>query len=163
MAPSWLPAVGFTVLPSVGSAIVGIGTNGQIETWYATLKKPRWCPPDWVFPPVWATLYTSMGYGSYLIWKELGGFTEDAVVPLGVYGAQLALNWTWSQVFFGAHKIKLAFFEVLLMTGSTAATVAVWYPISRTAAALMSPTLAWLTLATALSYRLWRDNPDKEE
>ncbi|XP_073423808.1 translocator protein-like isoform X2 [Dendrobates tinctorius] len=102
-------------------------------------------------------------YGSYLIWKELGGFTKDAVVPLGVYGTYLALNWSWIRVFLGAHKMKLAFFQSVLMTGSAAATVVVWFPINRTAACLMSPTVAWLSLATAWSYWFWRNNLDKEK
>lgn len=124
-------------------------------------------------------------YGSYLVWKELGGFTEDAVVPLGLYGMQLALNWAWTPIFFGAHKLKLvsstqhpcdssyfclkmynslqAFFEIILLTGTVGATMCSWYPISRTATLLMAPYLAWLSLATSLSYCIWRDNPEKKE
>ncbi|KAM4012218.1 translocator protein-like [Anomaloglossus baeobatrachus] len=163
MPPSWLPALGFTIFPTVGSTILQIGTQEQINVWFSTLRKPSWCPPNWVFPPVWTALYTSMGYGSYLIWKELGGFTEDAALPLGVYATYLALNWSWSQVFFGAHKIKLGFFQTILMTGSAAATVVAWLPINRTAAYLMAPAVAWLTLETALCYRFWRDNIDKDK
>ncbi|CAJ0964012.1 unnamed protein product [Ranitomeya imitator] len=59
MTPPWLPAVGFTILPSVGSTIGQIGTDEQMKTWFVTLRKPRWTPPNWVFPPVWATLNTS--------------------------------------------------------------------------------------------------------
>ncbi|XP_073423813.1 translocator protein-like [Dendrobates tinctorius] len=161
MMPPWLPAVGFTILPSVGSAIGQIGTGEQMNTWFVTLRKPRWAPPNWVFPPVWATLNTSVGYSSYLIWKELGGFTKDAVVPLGVYSTYLALTWSWSQVFFGAHKIKLAFFQSVLTTGIAAATVVIWCPINRTAAYLMAPTVPWMIIETVWSYRYWKDNLDK--
>ncbi|XP_077122693.1 translocator protein-like isoform X1 [Ranitomeya variabilis] len=161
MTPPWLPAVGFTILPSIGSTIGQIGTDEQMKTWFVTLRKPRWAPPNWVFPPVWTTLNTSVGYGSYLIWKELGGFTKDAVVPLGVYATYLALAWSWSQVFFGAHKLKLAFFHSVLMTGCAAATVVVWCPINRTASYLMAPTVPWLVIETVWSYRFWKDNLDK--
>jgi hypothetical protein len=44
-------------------------------------------------------------YGSYMVWKEIGGFTEEAVVPLGLYAGQLALNWTWPPIFFGARQM----------------------------------------------------------
>ncbi|XP_030633091.1 LOW QUALITY PROTEIN: translocator protein [Chanos chanos] len=159
----WIPMLGLTALPHVGGVLGGIITRKEVKTWYPTLVKPTWRPPNAAFPVVWTGLYTGMGYGSYLIWKELGGFTENSLVPMGLYGLQLALNWAWTPIFFGAHKIKLAFFEIVLLTGTVAATTVSWYPISRTAALLMVPYLAWLCLATTLNYRIWRDNPETKE
>ncbi|KAM4582127.1 translocator protein isoform 2-T2 [Fundulus diaphanus] len=167
---SWLPMIGLTALPQVGGLYGGFITRKEVKTWYPTLNKPSWRPPNAAFPVVWTCLYTGMGYGSYLIWKELGGFTEDALVPLGLYGLQLALNWAWTPIFFGAHKLKWAsffsssaFVEIVFLTGTVGATMVSWYPVSRTASLLLAPYLSWLCLATALNYRIWRDNPEKKE
>uniref|UniRef100_A0A8C9ZFR3 Translocator protein n=2 Tax=Sander lucioperca TaxID=283035 RepID=A0A8C9ZFR3_SANLU len=159
----WLPMLGMTALPHLGGLIGGYITRKQVKTWYTTLKKPSWRPPNAAFPIVWTCLYTGMGYGSYLVWKELGGFTEDALVPLGLYGLQLALNWTWTPIFFGAHKLKLALMEIVLLTSTVAATMVSWYPVSRTATLLMAPYLSWLCLATSLNYCIWRDNSEEKE
>ncbi|MEE6477542.1 hypothetical protein FKM82_011545 [Ascaphus truei] len=97
------------------------------------------------------------------MWKELGGFTNDAVVPLGLYAGQLALNWAWTPLFFGAHKIGWAFAEIVVLTGTVVATTISWYPVSKTASYLMFPYIAWLCLASSLSYCIWRDNKDKKE
>ncbi|KAK1152154.1 translocator protein [Acipenser oxyrinchus oxyrinchus] len=159
----WTHILGFTALPHVGGILGSLYTRTEVSTWYKTLKKPAWCPPNRVFPIAWTTLYTSMGYGSYLIWKDVGGFTSTAAVPLGLYGAQLALNWAWTPIFFGAHNLKLALVEIVILSGTVAATMVSWYPINKTATLLMVPYLMWLTLASSLSYCIWRDNPDKEE
>lgn len=159
----WLPMLGMTTLPHLGGLYGGYITRKEVKTWYPTLQKPSWRPPNAAFPVAWTCLYTSMGYGSYLVWKELGGFTEDALVPLGLYGLQLALNWAWTPIFFGAHKLKYALMEIILLTGTVGATMVSWYPISRTATLLMAPYLAWLCLATSLNYCIWRDNPEKKE
>ncbi|XP_040201763.1 translocator protein [Rana temporaria] len=161
--PSWVPAVGLTLLPHVGGILGGLITRKEVKTWYTTLVKPSWRPPNWMFAPVWTSLYTAMGYGSYLIYKELGGFTEDALVPLGLHAGQLALNWAWTPIFFGAHKIGWGLVEIAALTGTVVLTTISWYPISKTAAYLMFPYIAWLSLATSLNYVIWRDNKEKPE
>ncbi|XP_078272881.1 translocator protein [Rhinoraja longicauda] len=162
MPSTWVHAFGFTVLPHTGS-VFGWAYHKEVKGWYAGLKKPSWCPPDWVFAPVWMTLYTSIGYGSYLVWKELGGFTDEALVPLGLYGIQLLFNWAWTPIFFKAHKMGWALVDLLCVYGTATATTVAWYGISKPAAHLMLPYMAWLTLATALNYRIWADNKCKRE
>ncbi|XP_026204570.1 translocator protein [Anabas testudineus] len=159
----WLPMIGLTALPHLGGLYGGYVTRREVKTWYTALQKPSWCPPNAAFPVAWTCLYTGMGFGSYLIWKELGGFTEDALVPLGLYGLQLSLNWAWTPIFFGAHKLKWAMIELLLLNGTVAATMWSWYSINRTAFLLMVPYLSWLCLATSLNYCVWRDNPEKKK
>ncbi|XP_029896254.1 translocator protein [Aquila chrysaetos chrysaetos] len=163
VVPAWVPAVGFTLLPHAGGFLGSKVTKKEIPVWYESLQKPSWCPPNWVFAPVWGTLYTSMGFGSYLVWKELGGFSEKSVVPLGLYAGQLALNWAWTPIFFGAHKMGWGLVTLLLTTGMATATTASWYNINKTAAYLMVPYLAWLTMASALNYRIWKDNRNKKQ
>ncbi|XP_069797644.1 translocator protein-like [Narcine bancroftii] len=162
MAPVWAQIAGFATFPHVGGFFGWYFTRSHVHTWYENLKKPAWRPPNKMFPLAWTALYTGMGYGSYLVWKDVGGFTSEALVPLGLYGTQLALNWTWTPVFFGAHRLDLALANILCLYGTVVATVVSWYPINRTATLLMAPYLAWLTLATTLAYCIWRDNPDKK-
>ncbi|XP_072856929.1 translocator protein [Pogona vitticeps] len=162
LVQSWGPVVGFTLLPSAGSIWGARIVQKELPTWYESLEKPSWKPPNWVFPPVWTTLYSSMGYGSYLVWKELGGFNEKSMVPLGLYAGQLALNWSWVPIFFGKHKIGWGLVTLLLTTGTATATTTVWYHVNKTAAYLLYPYVAWLTFASLLNYHIWKANRPKK-
>ncbi|KAF6340712.1 translocator protein [Rhinolophus ferrumequinum] len=158
MAPPWVPAVGFTLAPSLGAYLGSYHVRGEGLRWYASLQKPSWHPPRWTLGPIWGTLYSAMGYGSYMVWKELGGFSEEAVVPLGLYAGQLILNWAWPPIFFGTRQMGLALVDLLLTGGMAAATAVAWHRVSPSAARLLYPYLAWLVFAATLNYCVWRDN-----
>lgn len=93
--------------PNIGGWVSGIITKPNIKSWYENLTLPKCRPPNYVFPIAWTYLYSTMGYASYLVWKEGGGFSGAARCPLTLYAGQFLLNMTWSPIFFGLHKIDL--------------------------------------------------------
>lgn len=124
--------------------------------WYAGLDKPAWNPPGWVFGPVWSVLYALMAVAAWLVWKR-GGFGAQRV-PLSLFLVQLLLNAAWSPVFFGLERPGLAFVVILLLWLAIAATLNAFRPVSRTAAWLLAPYLAWVSFAAVLNAVLWRMN-----
>ncbi|XP_014231460.1 translocator protein [Trichogramma pretiosum] len=152
------PVIAATVHPNIGGWLGNfLITRRNLKPWYQSLKKPSWTPPNWAFGPAWTTVYCSMGYASHLVLRDSGSW-ENAALPLSVYGANLALNWAWTPIFFGAHKIKWALYEIIALWGTTAAMGVLFYRVNTTAGLLILPYLAWNTLAVALNYAVWRDN-----
>lgn len=129
-------------------------TATSVQTWYPTLAKPWFTPPNWVFGPAWTTLYTLMGIAAYLIWQR--GWERGVVrAALFVYGAQLLLNALWSPVFFGLRAPGPGLIVIVLLWGAIVVTI-VWFArVSRAAAWLLAPYLAWVTYATALNAAIW--------
>lgn len=158
-----LEAIGATLIPFIGGGLGSIITRKNIPTWYKTLKKPWFCPPNWAFGPAWTSLYASMGYASYLVYRDGVGFQGEAKAALILYGIQLALNWAWTPIFFGAHKLKLALAEVLCTDIAVAATMYAFFQINTIAGMLMVPYQIWLSLATAINYRVAIDNEEEEQ
>ncbi|WP_114431814.1 TspO/MBR family protein [Phyllobacterium bourgognense] len=141
-------------------ATFGAGATGAIfrpGEWYKRLDKPAWRPPDRLFAPVWALIYATIALSGWLVWRE--GGLSDAALPLTVYTLQLMLNAAWSPIFFGLHRADLAFFEIILVWLSIAATILLFYPISAGAAVLLLPYLAWVSFASVLNFAIWRRNP----
>ena len=125
--------------------------------WYATLRKPAWNPPGWIFGPVWTLLYILMGVAAWRVWRR-GGFPAQrpALVP---YLVQLALNAAWTPLFFGLHRPGLAFAEIILLWLAILWTMAAFARVDRVAAGLLAPYLAWVSFASVLNATLWRLNP----
>lgn len=99
-------ATGAVILPNLGGWAGAFITKKNIKPWYEGLKSPTCKPPNYVFGPVWTTLYCGIGYASYLVYKQGGGFGGAAKFPLTLYAAQLALNWAWTPIFFHLHELK---------------------------------------------------------
>ena len=144
------------VFLALNFAAASSGALFQPGPWYDTLRKPSWNPPKWAFPVVWSVLYLMIAVAGWLVWLEAGFF--GAWLALAVYLIQLILNALWSAIFFGLRRMDLASLEVLALWLSIAVTIALFWPISSTAAVLMVPYLVWVTIAAALNWTVWRMN-----
>ncbi len=124
--------------------------------WYAGLNKPSWNPPNWVFGPVWTTLYLLMGVSAWRVWRRTD-FTQGRGA-IGWFLAQLALNATWTPVFFGLHEPGWALLVIVALCLAIVATMRAFRRHDRPAAALLIPYLAWVGFAAFLNGALWRLN-----
>jgi tryptophan-rich sensory protein len=156
MSRDWLVLAVF-ILVCFGAAGLGSWfTTPSLDSWYAGLRKPAWNPPNWIFGPVWTTLYLLMAIAAWLVWRR-AGFTVGARA-LGIFAVQLALNVVWSVLFFGLHSPGAALIGIFLLWLGIAATMAAFRPIAPVAAWLLAPYLAWVTFAGALNATIWRLN-----
>lgn len=151
----WKFALSF-VFPLLAGGIGGIFTSKTVEGWYRELEKPPFNPPGWVFGPVWTALYLFMGYSLFLVWSKENATGKK--LALVVFGVQLILNVLWSAVFFGAEQLGWALFVILFLWLAILGTIILFYPISKTAAWLLVPYLAWVTYAGILNWQIWRLN-----
>ncbi len=136
-----------------------IFTTSAIPTWYATLQKPWFNPPNWLFGPAWVILYTLMGISLYLIWdkglKHHGIKKSIYIFDLQIFLAQLALNALWTFLFFGLKSPMYALIEIIFLWIAIAVTIIRFYKISKTAARILVPYLLWVTFASFLNYYVW--------
>lgn len=141
---------------------LGIGALGaavtatSLTSWYPTLVKPSFNPPNSVFGPVWTALYVLMAIAAWRVWRSTD--RDTARGPLAVFALQLAVNLGWSLAFFGLRDIGLAVAVILALDLLVLATALMFRRIDRLAALLLLPYLAWIAFATALNIAIWRLN-----
>jgi benzodiazapine receptor len=134
--------------------IGSIFTRPAISTWYAELQKPRFTPPDYVFGPVWISLYILMGIAAFLIWRK--GFHHRVVKrALAIFGVQLVLNALWSFLFFGLRSPLAGLIGIFILGVAIILTVRSFLMVSRPAGLLLSPYFLWVSFATGLNLSIW--------
>ena len=138
----------------IGCELVGIlatpFTLAAIPTWYSTLNKPPFSPPNWIFGPVWTTLYFLMGISAFLIWQR-GLKKRQVKEALLYFVAQLFLNFIWSILFFGLRSPILGLLDILILWMLILVTMIKFYKISKLASYLLIPYLLWVSFATILN------------
>jgi benzodiazapine receptor len=144
----WIALIGFLVLTAGGGLAIGFLTAP--DEWYAGLIKPAFNPPNWLFAPVWTTLYVLIAVAGWRTFeRNRGGW------PMRLWWAQLVLNFLWSPVFFAAHRIGLALLVILLLLAAILAFIIMSWRKDRVAAWLFAPYAAWVAFASVLNGAIW--------
>jgi tryptophan-rich sensory protein len=131
----------------------GLITINEIPGWYATLQKPSFNPPNWLFGPVWTALYIMMGVAFYLVWRNPP--SADRKKALSAFLVQFALNCAWTPVFFAMHQLGAALVVIVLMWLAILRTILLFAPFSKTASWLLVPYISWVSFATLLNAAIW--------
>lgn len=153
-AGGWPLLLGLLVLCFAVAALGGLAASDAGET-YASLDRPAWAPPSWLFGPVWTVLYVTIAVAGWLVARTTHPGRRRAMTAWAV---QLALNLAWTPLFFGAGLFGLAFADIALLAVAVAATVLLFTRVDRRAAALLLPYLCWVLFAGALNLSIWVSN-----
>jgi tryptophan-rich sensory protein len=142
-------------------AVEAVGASGAVFTaqglggWYEGLQRPALAPPNWVFGPVWTTLFALMGGAVYLVWRRAGAAPRAVRRALGVFAVHFVFNLAWSAVFFGQQAIGAGLAVIAVLWVLIVATVWSFHRVDRRAAALLVPYLLWVSFAAYLNYQFW--------
>lgn len=153
----WRLALCIAVTEGAGG-IGSIFTFSEIGSWYAGLVKSPITPPNWLFGPMWISLYFLMGLALYMAWVGRGR-SQWGGTALALFGIQLFLNVLWSVIFFGLHELLFGFVEIIFLWFFIAATIVEFREIDRRAGYLLLPYIAWVTAATLLNLSIVWLNP----
>lgn len=145
--------ISLLVFVAIVAAVALSAGTFEPGAWYDGLAKPEWTPPKWVFPVVWPILYVMIAVAGWNVWRFHG-----LGLPLAVWFVQLGLNAAWSYYMFGINRIDLAMFDIAAMWLAILAFIVLTWRVSRSAALLFVPYLAWVSYAAALNFAIWQLN-----
>jgi len=141
----------FVALVLGGGLIIGFATAPG--AWYAALSKPAFSPPNWIFAPVWSTLYIIIAVAGWRVWKE-----DRNNAPMKLWWAQLALNFVWSPIFFSSHRIGIALGVIVLLLITIIGFMLMTWRLDKVASLLFAPYAAWVAFASVLNGVIWQLN-----
>ncbi len=130
-------------------------TSTGLSTWYDALQRPALAPPNWVFGPVWTTLFALIGIALWLVWRQAASSPREVRLAFGVFVGHFAFNLGWSAVFFGMQEISWGLVVIGALWVSIIATMVTFYRVDRRAAVLLVPYLLWVSFAAFLNYQFW--------
>jgi len=130
-------------------------TQESVHTWFPTLEKPFFNPPNWLFMPVWTILYIIMGVAAGLVWDKYESDKYEVRNALVMFTAQLLLNMLWSILFFALQNPMLAMLEIIVLFLMIYETHYKFKNISKIAANLLIPYMVWVGFATILNISIW--------
>jgi len=149
-----LDLIAWVIICLAAGFIGSIFTMPAIPTWYAGINKPPFNPPNWIFGPVWTTLFILMGISAWLIWEKRFS-NKEVRSAIMIFSAQLVLNMLWSIIFFGFKSPLLAFADIIVLWLLILAAILSFYRISRPAAWLLIPYILWVSFASVLNLSIW--------
>lgn len=147
----------FLLLCLLVSGLGAMITASSVGTWYQSLEKPPFNPPDWVFAPVWTALYLMMAVAGWRAWRAEGPHPGRGAA-LGIFVFQLGLNLLWSALFFGARRPDCAMIEIAVLLVVIVVNALLFWRIDRPAGVLFVPYVLWVAYASALNAAIWRLN-----
>jgi translocator protein len=153
----WLASLLLAVAPVAAAAVIGnLATLPNIPGWYASIAKPWFTPPNWIFGPVWTALYVMMAYAFFRILRLPAH--GERLWPIAVFMLQITLNAGWSVAFFGGRSPLLGMIVIVSLCLAVGWSLALFWRRDRISGALLAPYLAWVTFAASLNFEIWRLN-----
>jgi len=141
------------IVPLSIGFIGSLFTSISVNTWYTTINKPAFNPPNWIFGPVWTVLFILIGISFYLVWSL--DFGNNKWLTIGIFSLNLLLNLSWSLLFFGLKNPFLAFIEIIILWMVILANIIVFYTVSKISGILLIPYLLWVGFASILNYYIY--------
>lgn len=152
--PKYLKLIGLILLCELVGIVGSVYTISAIPTWYLGLNKPFFSPPNYLFGPVWTTLYALMGISIFRI-LELKKKNKKVVEAANLFWIQLFLNGIWTPIFFGSRQLLLALIVIMFMWLYILKTIKAFAKIDKLSAYILYPYLAWVSFATILNFSIW--------